>query len=263
MFAVCDSPQRDPREHSGNRAGGCKLDCKRSRVSKSSPGSAGGSPPSHLLCPAGWHCPGHGSHAHCTEIPQLFCPEPPKQCCCGSTFHRGTFSSVFSAVLVWGVYLTQVSGHGDQICCEGPFLPPAGDAHGWENPAEHLFKVVKVQLFMLQKQNISVNTSRHTGVWLELCNLPLDNLECEFVCKSFHKVQGVISSMSGWAQVNFYKILFHQPFTVCVQHTKLPGCWIKAVNLSCQSQKMLDQAAGTFMTFPYYKHWDAIVHGGH
>lgn len=108
--AVCDSPQRDPWQHSRSRAGGCKLDCKRSRVSKSSPGSAGGSPPFHLLCSAGWHCPGHGSHVHCTEIPPLFCPESPKQCCCGSTFHRGTLSSMFSAVLVWGVYLTWGSG---------------------------------------------------------------------------------------------------------------------------------------------------------
>lgn len=168
-----------------------------------------------------------------------------------------------SAELIWGIYLTGYQEQGGQTCSEGPFPPPAGDARGWENPAEHLLKLLKVQLFMLQKQNIPVNTCRHTGVWLELCNLPLDNLECEFVCKSFHKVQGVISSMSHWTQVNFYKILLPQPFTMCVQNTKLPGCWIKAVNLSCQSQKMLDQAAGTFMTFPYYKHWDAIVHGGH
>lgn len=51
-----------------------------------------------------------------------------------------------------------------------------------------------------------------------------------------------------------YEILFLQPFTKRVQNTRLPDAGIKAVNLKCQSQEMLDQAAGTFVTFSYYKH---------
>lgn len=49
--AVCDSPRRDLWEHSRNRAGGRKLNRKRSKVSKRRPGSAWGSPPFLSSCP--------------------------------------------------------------------------------------------------------------------------------------------------------------------------------------------------------------------
>lgn len=56
------------------------------------------------------------------EIPQLFCPESPKQCWCGSIFHMGTLSSVFQ--LCWFGNLSHLGIRTREIrlALKGPFL---------------------------------------------------------------------------------------------------------------------------------------------
>lgn len=75
--AVCDIPQRDPWEHSRNRAGGVNRAAGGAKCQRAAGQGLGNSSLAQLLptCCA-QHCPGHGSHWHSTEISQLACPEP-------------------------------------------------------------------------------------------------------------------------------------------------------------------------------------------
>lgn len=263
--AVCDSPQRDPWEQRRNRAGDVNWIAKGAecqRAARAVPGGLLPLLPSTCSAQQGGIVLGTAATSTAQKSHSCFVQSLPSRAGGAAPFTGAHWTLCFSCAALGDLSHLGIRSREIRLALKGPFLLLLGMLMAERTLLSTCSSCWKFNS-MLQKQNIPVNTSRHTGVGLEFCNLLLDNLECEFVCKSFHKVQGVISSMSRWTQVNFYKILFPQPFTVCVQNTKLPGCWIKAVNLSCQSQKMLDQAAGTFMAFPYYKHWDAIVHGGH
>lgn len=67
---------------------------------------------------------------------------------------------------------------------------------------------------------------------------------CAVNLSANHSTRTEILILSGSlvTLVSLGEISFLYHFTKCIQKTRLPVCWIKAVNLNCQSRKMLDQA---------------------
>lgn len=120
--AVCDIPQRDP--------GGCESGCKRSRVPKSSPGRAWGSPPFLSSCCAqqggvvlGMAATGTARKSHSWFVQSL-----PSSAGVAAPF-IATFSSVFQLCWVGGFISPGYQEQGDQTCFEGLFPPPGGGAY--------------------------------------------------------------------------------------------------------------------------------------
>lgn len=124
-------------------------------------------------------------------------------------------------------------------------------------------KLLKAQLFIVRKQNVQVRTCGTQGFKQDFTICHWTIWTVNLPASHFTRSNGLYPPWVTEHRWIFYKTLFLQPFPKCVQNTRLPDSWIKAVNLNCQCQKMLDQAAGTFMTFSYYKHQDAIAHRGH